>query len=216
LIEQAQKLEPFLVSMPFLTKAVDLAVGRIQGGEQSRGAIAFVVVGHRLAAAALQRQARLGTIQGLDLAFLVHAQHQSMLRWVQVQAHDVFQFFCELGIVADLESLDPMRIALQSRHAQGQEPPPPRGTFLGVIFIVVAISLSCRPSAANSTMRARSTARAGSDRLRVRCSKAARWSGLKVIDKVQWFLTGRSPRQTPVRYFSSFLPVPLFLSNCSE
>ena len=56
-----------------------------------------------------------------------------------------------------------------------------RDTFLGVIFIAAATSLSCRPSAANSTIRARSTTRAGSDRLRARCSKAARWSALKVM-----------------------------------
>src|SRR6266576_363443 len=38
LLEQAQKLEPFLVPMPFLTKSVDLAVGRIEGDKQSGGA----------------------------------------------------------------------------------------------------------------------------------------------------------------------------------
>jgi len=61
-MEQAQKLEPFLMSMPFLTKPVDLAVGRIESGKQGGGAVAFVVVGQGLAASALQRQTRLGTI----------------------------------------------------------------------------------------------------------------------------------------------------------
>ena len=56
-----------------------------------------------------------------------------------------------------------------------------RDTFFGVIFMPTAISLSCRPSAANSTIRARSTTRAGSDRLRAHCSKAACWSELKVM-----------------------------------
>ena len=69
LIEQAQKPEPFLMSMPFLTKPVKLAVGRIESGKQSRGAVAFVVVGHSLAATALQRQTGLRAIQGLDLLF---------------------------------------------------------------------------------------------------------------------------------------------------
>ncbi len=53
LLEQTQKSEPFLVPMPFLTKSVDFAVGRIEGGKQSGGAVAFVVVGHGLAAARL-------------------------------------------------------------------------------------------------------------------------------------------------------------------
>jgi hypothetical protein len=53
-----------------------------------------------------------------------------------------------------------------------------RDTFLGVIFRMAAISLSCRASAANSTIRARSTTRAGSARVRTCCCKATRWSGL--------------------------------------
>jgi hypothetical protein len=69
LIERAQKLDPLWVSMPFLTKAVDLAVGRIEGGKQSSGAVAFVVVGHGPAASELQRQSGLGTIQGLNRLF---------------------------------------------------------------------------------------------------------------------------------------------------
>lgn len=34
LLAQAQKLEPLLMSMPFLTKPVDLAVGRIESGKR--------------------------------------------------------------------------------------------------------------------------------------------------------------------------------------
>lgn len=49
LLAQAQKLEPFLMSMPFLTKPVDLAVGRIESGKQGGGAVAFVVGGQSLA-----------------------------------------------------------------------------------------------------------------------------------------------------------------------
>jgi hypothetical protein len=55
-----------------------------------------------------RRQSRLGSIQSLDLAFLVHAQHQSVFGRVQIQADDTFQFFRELGIVADLEAFDAM------------------------------------------------------------------------------------------------------------
>ena len=34
LVEQAQKLEPFLMTMPFLTKPVDFAVGGVEGSEK--------------------------------------------------------------------------------------------------------------------------------------------------------------------------------------
>src|SRR5208282_6593824 len=56
LVDQTEKLEPFLMAMPLLAQAEDLAVGRIQRGEQSGGAVAFVVVRHGGAASALQRQ----------------------------------------------------------------------------------------------------------------------------------------------------------------
>src|SRR5215469_9477469 len=108
-VEQAQKLEPFLVAMAFLTKPVHIAVGRIEGGEESSRAIAFVIMCQALAAPTLERQSGLGTIQSLDLTFLVHAQYQSVFGRVQIQANDIFQFFRELRIAADLEALDAMR-----------------------------------------------------------------------------------------------------------
>src|SRR5271157_2203731 len=72
-----------------------------------------------------------------------------------------------------------------------------RDAFLDVIFMAAAICLSCRPSAANSTIRARSTTRAGSERLRAHCCKAACWSAGKVmagairIHEVSCLLDGR-------------------------
>ena len=71
LVEEAQKLEPFLMSMPFLTNPVNLAVGRVESGKQSRGTVAFVVMRQGLTATRLERQSGLGAIQGLDLAFLI-------------------------------------------------------------------------------------------------------------------------------------------------
>ncbi len=46
-----------------------LPVQRAQGREQGSHPVAFVVVRHGPTAARFQRQARLGTIQGLDLVF---------------------------------------------------------------------------------------------------------------------------------------------------
>ena len=110
LVDQAEKLEPLLMAMPLLAQAKDLAVGRVQRGEQSGRAVAFVVVGHGGAASALQRQAGLGTIQSLNLALLVGAQHQRVLRRIEIQADDVFQFLGERRIVADLEGFHAMRL----------------------------------------------------------------------------------------------------------
>ena len=108
LVDQTGKLEPFLVSMSLLAHAKDVAIGRIQR-EQSGCAPSFVVMRHGGAASALQ-QAGLGTIQSLNFALFVNAQHQRVLRPVQVQTDNVFQFFRELEIVTELKRFHAMRL----------------------------------------------------------------------------------------------------------
>ncbi len=68
-------------------------------------AVAFVVVGHGLAASLLERQPGLGVFQRLDLALLVDRQHQRMLGRVEIEPHDRFQLVREVGSVAHLEAL---------------------------------------------------------------------------------------------------------------
>src|SRR2546426_8993152 len=46
LVDQAEKLEPFLVPMPLLAQAKDLAVGCVQRGKQSGGAASVVIFRH--------------------------------------------------------------------------------------------------------------------------------------------------------------------------
>src|SRR5215472_7944682 len=85
LIDEAEKLEPFLVAVPLLAQTEDLAVSGIQGGEQRRGAIALVIMRHGWATSGFERQAGLGTIKGLDLTLLIQAKHHGMLRRIQIQ-----------------------------------------------------------------------------------------------------------------------------------
>ena len=54
----------------------DCAVEDVEGGEQRRRAMTLVVVGHCPGPTRLHRQARLGAIEGLDLALLVDRQDQ--------------------------------------------------------------------------------------------------------------------------------------------
>src|ERR1019366_9224476 len=55
LINHAQELEPFLMTVPVIAHADDRTVKGIHGGEQRGGAIPFVVVGHGAAAAFFDR-----------------------------------------------------------------------------------------------------------------------------------------------------------------
>jgi hypothetical protein len=85
-LEEAQEL---LMAMPVLTETGDLASGDLQRGEQRRGAMTHVVMGAPLSPARLHWQHRLGAIQRLDLRLLIHAQHDRVLRRIQIQPDDV-------------------------------------------------------------------------------------------------------------------------------
>ena len=97
-IDAPEKAQKLLMAMARHTVSQNLAVQHIQGREQGRGAMANVVVGLPFWKSRTQGQDCLGTIQGLDLAFLIHAQHQGFLGRIQVQTNDVAQFVKKLRI----------------------------------------------------------------------------------------------------------------------
>ncbi len=109
-IEEAQELQELLMAVPRQALADDAAVERAERGEQGRRAVALVVMGHRAGATALDREARLGAIQGLDLALLINAQHDRLLRRVEVEPDDVGQLLAEPRIVRQLEGADTVRL----------------------------------------------------------------------------------------------------------
>ena len=67
---------------------------------------------HGAAAAFLERQARLGAIERLDLALLVHREHQRLVRRIEVEANDVLHLLDEPLVVRQLECLHPVRLEL--------------------------------------------------------------------------------------------------------
>ena len=106
-VEEADEL---LVAVTLHTAADDAAVDHVERGEQGGGAVPLVVVRHRAAAAALERQAGLGAVERLDLAFLVDRQHHRVGRRVEVEADDVAEFVGEARIVRQLELPHPVRL----------------------------------------------------------------------------------------------------------
>ena len=50
---------------------------------------------HRLSTALLHRQARLRTIERLNLAFLVDAEHDCLVGWIEVEPDNVDYFLSE-------------------------------------------------------------------------------------------------------------------------
>ena len=70
LVDQFEKAEELLMAMARHARPDNLAVQHVERCEQRGGAVALVVVGHRSGAALLHRQARLGAVEGLDLAHM--------------------------------------------------------------------------------------------------------------------------------------------------
>src|ERR1700674_70578 len=68
-VEEADEL---LMTMALHVRADHGAVEHIKSGEQRRGAVAFIVVGHSAGAPPLHRQTGLSAVQRLDLALLIH------------------------------------------------------------------------------------------------------------------------------------------------
>ena len=72
---EPQEGEKLLMAMTLGAFAEYFAGGHIESGEQGRGSVADVVVGIAFDIARSHRQRGLGTIERLDLAPLIDAQH---------------------------------------------------------------------------------------------------------------------------------------------
>ncbi len=89
---------------------VDQAGDHIQGREQGRGAMAFVLVvetGERFAVG--QLQPALGALQRLDVGLLVHREHHGILRRLQIECDDVGGLLRERRIGADAPAPPPLQ-----------------------------------------------------------------------------------------------------------
>ena len=92
--EEGQEL---VCSMAGQTFADDFAGRDVERGKDRGGVVALIIMGHGSGAAFLQRQAWLGPVECLNLAFLVDGQHKRPLRRVEVESDDVLDLSCEVG-----------------------------------------------------------------------------------------------------------------------
>jgi hypothetical protein len=109
-VNLAQELEKLFVSMAGITGTNHRAVQDIEGGEQTRGSVAFVIMGHRPTATLFHGQSRLCAVQGLDLGLLIDAKHHGFVRRIQIQPHDIGELLDELFILGQLEGLHAVRL----------------------------------------------------------------------------------------------------------
>src|SRR3954452_25142673 len=96
--------------MSRLTSADDFAIQNVERGKQSGTAMALIVVRLAFWQAGPQRENGCCTIQGLNLALLVHTQYQGTVRWIQVKANNIGDLFIKTRIFGEFESLHAMRL----------------------------------------------------------------------------------------------------------
>src|ERR1017187_1432646 len=98
--------------MPGITLANDLAIQNLQSGEQGGRSMPDIVMGISAAASRLERQARLRSVQRLDLALFIQAENQAFFRWIEIETHHVGQFLQKAHIAGEFESAAQMRLEI--------------------------------------------------------------------------------------------------------
>jgi hypothetical protein len=111
LVDETQKLEPFLMAVPWHAGADEFAFRHVQRCEKRGRAVPLVIVRHGSTSAFLERKPGLCAIQGLNLTLFITAQHDGVLRRVEVQAHHVGHLGNEIRVVTQFES--PAQVGLE-------------------------------------------------------------------------------------------------------
>src|SRR3954454_3633014 len=84
-LDSVEKAEKLLVAMPLHAAADHRAVEHVEGGEEGRGPVPDITVGHGRELARLYRPTWLGPVASLDLALLVDRQHDRVRRRAHVK-----------------------------------------------------------------------------------------------------------------------------------
>ena len=109
-VQAAEELQEFLVPVTRHTIGDNRSFQHVEGSKQSGRSMPFIIVSHGPTAPLLHRQARLASIQRLNLTLLIDTHHQGLVRRVQVEPDDIGQLLDKLRIARQLELTKPMRL----------------------------------------------------------------------------------------------------------
>lgn len=98
------------MTVPRLAMADNRPFEHIQSGEECGGAVPFVVMSAAFRQTWTKRKNGLGAIQSLDLAFLINAQHQRLVRRILIQSDDIAQLRHEVWIGTKFKRFNAMRL----------------------------------------------------------------------------------------------------------
>jgi hypothetical protein len=109
-LDGVEETDEFLMAMALQVLPDHCAVEHPHRSEQGRGPVALVVVGHGSRAAFLEGQARLGSVERLDLGFLIDAKHDGVRRQIDTEPDNVTQLAEELRVLGQFELPHAMRL----------------------------------------------------------------------------------------------------------
>src|SRR5215207_8451664 len=98
------------MSMPWHAGADHRSVQCVECRKQRRCPVTLVVVSHGATAARHEWKPWLCSVQRLDLALLVYREHQGVLRRIEIETNDIFQFLYKLRVPAEFETPRQMRL----------------------------------------------------------------------------------------------------------
>jgi hypothetical protein len=89
LVDLLEKLQPLAVAVFLCGVSDDFALQIIQRGKECHRTVAVVIVGLGPDMPFAQRQARLASLQSLDLAFFITTEHHCLLGRLEVKTDDI-------------------------------------------------------------------------------------------------------------------------------
>lgn len=111
-LDSIAKADELVMAVTLHVAADDCAVEYIECGKERGRTVALMVVGHGSAPSRLHGQMGLGTVERLNLAFLVDAEHHGVGRWICMKADDVLHPGRERRIARKLECAKTVRTEL--------------------------------------------------------------------------------------------------------
>ena len=91
-VDFLQKVEELHRTMASIALAKDVAGRDIESRKQAGDAMSLVVVRAPLLLSGPHGQHRLGTAERLNLRLLIHAQHQRMMGWIEIEPNNIPHF----------------------------------------------------------------------------------------------------------------------------
>src|SRR5262245_20730973 len=116
-VDMLEKAQEHLMTMSGSALGQDLTVCNIKGRKQCRGAMSDRAVGDALDITQPKWQNRLRTLERLNLARYVDAEHDRMIRRIEIEPDNVLHLVDKQRIGGKLEALGAMRLnAEQGEH----------------------------------------------------------------------------------------------------